>query len=51
MALGTTSSNGTLNPFWASDFFTKNMWTLRGPVAYYILFSSIYTPAASILPA
>jgi putative transposase len=23
---------------WATDFFTKQVWTLRGPVTYYILF-------------
>jgi putative transposase len=23
---------------WATDFFTKNVWTLRGPVTYYVLF-------------
>jgi putative transposase len=23
---------------WATDFFTKTVWTLRGPVTYYILF-------------
>jgi hypothetical protein len=23
---------------WATDFFTKNVWTMRGPVTYYILF-------------
>jgi putative transposase len=24
--------------FWATDFFTKTVWTLRGPVTYYVLF-------------
>jgi len=23
---------------WATDFFTKTVWTMRGPVTYYILF-------------
>ena len=23
---------------WATDFFTKTVWTLRGPVTYYVLF-------------
>ena len=23
---------------WATDFFTKTVWTLRGPVVYYVLF-------------
>ncbi len=23
---------------WATDFFTKKVWTMRGPVTYYILF-------------
>ena len=23
---------------WATDFFTKKVWTLRGPVVYYVLF-------------
>lgn len=23
---------------WATDFFTKKVWTLRGPVTYYVLF-------------
>jgi hypothetical protein len=23
---------------WATDFFTKTAWTLRGPVVYYVLF-------------
>ena len=29
---------------WATDFFTKQVWTLRGPVTYYVLFFiNIYT--------
>ena len=27
-----------IKTFWATDFFTKTVWTLRGPVTYYILF-------------
>jgi putative transposase len=27
-----------LKTVWATDFFTKKVWTLRGPVTYYILF-------------
>ena len=23
---------------WSTDFLTKNVWTLRGPVTYYVLF-------------
>ena len=23
---------------WATDFFTKTVWTMRGPVTYYVLF-------------
>jgi putative transposase len=36
---------------WATDFFTKQVWTLRGPVTYYVLVLSIYTLAAFTLPA
>jgi putative transposase len=24
--------------FWATDFFTKKVWTLKGPVTYFVLF-------------
>jgi len=27
-----------IKTIWATDFFTKTVWTLRGPVTYYILF-------------
>ena len=27
-----------LKTLWATDFFTETVWTLRGPVVYYILF-------------
>ena len=27
-----------LKTLWACDFFTKKVWTLRGPVEYYVLF-------------
>jgi putative transposase len=27
-----------LKTVWATDFFTKKVWTLRGPVTYYVLF-------------
>lgn len=27
-----------IKTIWATDFFTKTVWTLRGPVSYYILF-------------
>jgi len=27
-----------IKTLWATDFFTKTVWTLRGPVTYYILF-------------
>ena len=27
-----------MKTLWATDFFTKKVWTLRGPVTYYILF-------------
>jgi putative transposase len=27
-----------MKTLWATDFFTKTVWTLRGPVTYYILF-------------
>ena len=27
-----------LKTLWACDFFTKTVWTLRGPVEYYVLF-------------
>ena len=40
------SGHGTWHEFvqrhiktlWATDFFTKTVWTLRGPVTYYVLF-------------
>lgn len=27
-----------IRTIWATDFFTKTVWTLRGPVTYYVLF-------------
>jgi putative transposase len=27
-----------LKTLWATDFFTQTVWTLRGPVVYYVLF-------------
>lgn len=27
-----------IKTLWATDFFTKKVWTLRGPVTYYVLF-------------
>jgi putative transposase len=27
-----------LKTVWATDFFTKKVWTIRGPVTYYVLF-------------
>ena len=27
-----------IKTLWATDFFTKTVWTIRGPVTYYILF-------------
>ena len=27
-----------IKTLWATDFFTKTVWTLRGPVTYYVLF-------------
>ena len=33
---------------WATDFFTKTVMTLRGPVTYYVLFFIHYTAAACI---
>jgi putative transposase len=35
---------------WATDFFTKTVWTMRGPVTYYVLFSSTCTLEECILP-
>lgn len=43
---GPKRGNGTWHEFvcrhfstlWATDFFTKTVWTLRGPVTYYVLF-------------
>lgn len=30
--------NRHIKTVWATDFFTKTVWTLRGPVTYYVLF-------------
>jgi putative transposase len=27
-----------IETLWATDFFTKKVWTLRGPITYYVLF-------------
>jgi putative transposase len=57
--LGPKRGKGTWSEFvklhmktlWATDFFTQTVWTLRGPVVYYVLFLSILNPAVFILPA
>jgi hypothetical protein len=44
--LGPRRGKGTWSEFvklymktlWATDFFTQTVWTLRGPVVYYVLF-------------
>ncbi len=33
-----TSSSVTCSTLWACDFFTETVWTLRGPVDYFVLF-------------